>query len=313
MNDYDNEKYIKKRIIKNKSFFFDKNNKQINNIKILDKISKIYIPPAYKDVKIYLNSPILATGIDVAGRKQYIYSEESKELREEKKYCQLVKMSHHMYKLKKEINNNLYKSKSEFDKTKMICIVLKIMDLCNFRIGNKIYEKKYGSYGITTLHKKHMKIYNDHIVIEFIGKKGVLNNCTIRDSKFIPILKSVYKKAQRERNPYLFDVSMSDINEYLDSFSISSKDMRMWNANMIFLKSLDEEMGNESAITKKMVISAIKNTALALHNTATVCKKSYIYKELFDLECGIKFERGLSYEEIFKKILKKNKNYKLCF
>jgi DNA topoisomerase-1 len=188
------------------------------------------------------------------------------------------------------------------------------MDLCNFRIGNKIYEKKYGSYGITTLHKKHMKIYKDHINIEFIGKKGVLNNCTIWDPKFIPILKKVYKEAQedRKKSHYIFDVSMNDINDYLDKFSISSKDMRMWNANMIFLKNLDEELKNDKDLTKKKVVAAIKKTALEMHNTATVCKKSYIYKELFDLESGIKFENRVSYEDILKKILKKNKNYKLC-
>ena len=311
MESYAN-KFIKKKIINNKSIFFDKNNKKIVDKKTLDKVSKIYIPPAYKNVKIYLNAAVLATGIDAAGRKQYIYSEKSKELREEKKYCQLVNMCAHMTQLKKELNKNLYKS-SDFDKTKMICVVLKIMDLCNFRIGNKIYEKKYGSYGITTLHKKHMKIHKDHINIEFIGKKGVVNNCDIYDPKFIPILKKVYKEAQGKRSPYLFDVSMNDINEYLDKFSISSKDMRMWNANMIFLKNLNEELkNNDGILTKKKVVAAIKKTALEMHNTATVCKKSYIYKDLFDLDSGIKFENDVSYEDILKKILKKNKNYKLC-
>lgn len=309
--------YIKRKIINNESVFFNKNNKKIEDKNILKQISKIYIAPAYTNVKIYLNSNVLATGIDKAGRKQYIYSEKSKELREEKKYCQLVKMCSHIEKLKKSIDYNLYEKENDnkkFSKIRLICIVLKIMDLCNFRIGNKIYEQKYGSYGITTLHKNHMKIYKNHINIEFIGKKGVVNNCNIYDKKFIPILKNIYEKINERKNNYLFDVTMNDINQFLDTFSISSKDIRMWNANIIFLRNLHKELGNNynGVVKKKIIISCIKKTAEALHNTAAICKKSYIYKELYDIDKIVRFQKKDNYEDILKNILKRNKNYKLC-
>ena len=45
------------------------------------------------------------------------------------------------------------------------------MKICNFRIGNEAYEKEYGSIGITTLQKKHIKFKSDKTIIEFIGKK----------------------------------------------------------------------------------------------------------------------------------------------
>jgi DNA topoisomerase-1 len=134
--------------------YYTINNKKITNKKILDKIKKIYIAPAYSNVEIYLNGNILATGINKAGRKQYIYSESMKKKRELKKYKKLIKLTLHIDKLKKKINNDL--TLKEFNKNKLIALVLKIMDLCNFRSGNKTYEKKYGSFGITTIHKKHV-------------------------------------------------------------------------------------------------------------------------------------------------------------
>ena len=102
------DNYIIRRIINKKYKYYDLNNKIINNKNLLAKINKIYIPPAYENVKIYLNQKILATGIDKAGRKQYIYSENSKKKREYKKYCQLVKLGNNIKKLKKNINNNLF-------------------------------------------------------------------------------------------------------------------------------------------------------------------------------------------------------------
>jgi DNA topoisomerase-1 len=82
---------------KNNEYFINK--KKIINKNILNKISKIYIPPAYKNIKIYLNKTLLATGIDNAGRKQYVYSDNMKKKREVKKLNQLLKLSKNILKL----------------------------------------------------------------------------------------------------------------------------------------------------------------------------------------------------------------------
>ena len=165
MNDY-----IIRKINNNKKYsFYDLSNKQIKDSSLIEQLQKIYIPPAYSDVKIYLNKNVLATGVDNAGRKQYIYSEGMKKKREDKKYCKLVKMSLNIEKLKKHVKTDL--EKSSFTKNKLIALIIKIMELCNFRCGNKKYEEKYGSHGMTTLHKKHLVIKKTSIDIDIIGKK----------------------------------------------------------------------------------------------------------------------------------------------
>ena len=98
------DNFITRKLVNNKVKYYNyyTNNKIIKDKQLLEKLHKIYIPPAYKDVKIYLEKELLATGIDDAGRKQYIYSDYSKKKRETKKYNQLLKLSENIVKLKKK-------------------------------------------------------------------------------------------------------------------------------------------------------------------------------------------------------------------
>jgi DNA topoisomerase-1 len=331
--------YITRKINKNtkKYNFYDKRGNKINNNNILQKLYKIYIPPAYNSVKIYLNGDVLATGIDNAGRKQYIYSQNMKEKRENKKFCKLVKMSLNMSKLKKKVNNDLIKT--EYSKNKLIAIIIKIMILCNFRCGNKKYEEKYGSHGLTTLHKKHIFVEKDKTIIDFIGKKGVINNCIINNKKINNIIKKLYKLSSKS-DPYLFSINdgkkeikvdVNDLNKYLDHFDVTSKDLRTWNANIIFLKNFKNIMTNFNEIDynnktekqkinirKKIIRVSIINTALELHNTPHVCKNSYIYKSVMDHiqndeQIFLNMSKyNIKNEDFLKKILEKDVNYKKC-
>ena len=324
-----NNVYIKRKLNKstNKFNFYTINNKKITDKKILEKINKIYIAPAYRNVKIYLNKELLATGVDNAGRTQYIYSNYSKEKREIKKLNKLNKLSNNILELKKKINKDLLLK--DFCKNKLIALVLKIMDLCNFRGGNKKYEKKYGSYGITTLHKKHILIKNNIIEIDFIGKKGVNNFCMIQNKTIQDIIKKVYHLSSKD-NAYLFsiiyknehiNISINDLNQYLKEFDVTTKDLRTWNANILFLKNLKKYIDNLNSsyyekdenkkikIRKKMIKEAIKDTAFSLHHTPSICKSSYIFKNIIakieknDVFIKHMLSRNIIFEKLIKKIL----------
>ncbi len=320
---------IRKKKNSNYEYFKVNGNKniKITNQKILDKINKIYIPPGYKDVKIYLDQKVLATGIDNAGRKQYIYNEDSKKEREMKKHKKLTKLSNNILTLKRKINSDL--NINEFNKNKLIALVLKIMDLCNFRGGNKIYEKKYGSYGLTTLHKKHLSITNKELKIDFIGKKGVQNNCIIQNKNIQNIVKKVYNLSNKD-DPYIFSITyknenikitMNDLNNYLKQFHVTCKDLRTWNANILFLKNFKKIINNninESyyqlsddkrlKLRKKFCRDAIKETSLSLHHTPTICKSSYIFKNILEkIELNdniiMKMDDNIIFENLLKDFL----------
>ena len=335
------KKYVNKNTNMITFEYYDMTNEKIKDKNILQEVQKIYIAPAYTNVKIYLGKNIEATGIDTKGRKQYVYSANSKKKRETRKYCQLVILSEHIIKLKKQIQKDLLSKK--MTKKKMIALILKIMDLCNFRGGNKKYEKEYGSHGLTTLHKKHVRFLRNEIEIDFIGKKGVQNKCVIQNKIVQDIIKEIYQISNKS-NPYLFSmydkkiknyisISILDLNEYLKEYNITTKDLRTWNANIIFLKNMNqiiedikgmkekEEKINIEKIThrKKMIRKAIQKTAEALHNTPSICKSSYIYKKIIEMFENNKnhifkkiIKKDISFEALLSNLLEKNKNKNRC-
>jgi DNA topoisomerase-1 len=338
--------YIREK--KNDNFIYtNANGKIIKDKKILEEIKKIYIAPAYRDVKIYLNSDLLATGVDEAGRTQYIYSTKFKMKREIKKYCQLMKISQKIQELNNHIERDLDSRK--YTKEKLCALVIRIMNVCNFRGGNKSNEKLYKHHGITTLHKKHIEFSSGSAIIDFIGKKGVQNICTIKNPEMVRLLKDLYRHSTK-KDPYLFhiknedneeiSVNLTDVNNYLTPYDITSKDLRTWNANIIFLKNLykvahlypimvkklkEKNKSNEKkllTIRKKIIKNAVEKTAHSLHNTPAICKSSYLLKSMINnfetyphYLTNLEKERfsnkniNYAYEKYFSTILKDHGNY----
>jgi DNA topoisomerase-1 len=297
---------IEKKIYNNKIYYYN-NNHLINDEDTLNQINKIYIPPAYTDVKIYLDRNLIATGRNTKDRLQYIYSNEFIKKRSRQKYCNIIRYAIHKDTINKDIIKNI--KKKTVDKDKLIGIILTIMKICNFRIGNKDNEKKYQSTGLTTLRKKHIKINGDNLIFDFIGKKGVQNQCIV-DKNIYPEVFNIFKNQYKnilKMNDYIFQfksnnkliiINESDVNSYLKKFNknITSKDIRTWSANIIFINSLvniDKIIPNKKykvdtpiQIERKLkrdINNALKITSLHLHNTPSVCKKSYILPEIISL------------------------------
>lgn len=81
----------------------------------------------------------------------------------------------------------------------------------------------------------------------------------------------------------IFKVTSYDVNNYLKSFdeNISSKDLRTWQANVLFMKYFIKNEENTMSTAKRQM-NALRKVAFDLHNTVGVCKKSYIYPELLE-------------------------------
>jgi len=283
--------YIKK----NQSYY--KNSKLLKKLHIIEKFNSIYIPPVYKNAKYYIIknnqdnticNDVYATAIDSLGRTQYKYTKDHTIKRNIDKYQTLLHINKLIPKIYAKIDNDLLENNNILVKNRNIALILKIMNKCNFRIGNKIYENKYGSTGMTTLKKQHLDFKNDKIYIDFIGKKKVENKCILKDKNIETILKNLYKS----KSTYLFsyiennhskDISVSDVNQYLEEFHITNKDLRMWNANYLFIYFLKNNIQQENTLPKKKLIKlSLEKTALFMHNTPAVCKSSYVSKEIYN-------------------------------
>jgi DNA topoisomerase-1 len=256
--------------------YSDKNGKQVSK-KTIEPYLKMYIAPAYDNVKINMNinAKVLAIGYDEKDRPQYIYNSRCVKSRGKNKFKKLIKFGKERSKIMKRIEND-YKSKTD-NKNKQIAMILKIIIDCNFRIGNDKYTKENNSFGVSTLQSKHIKT-NDGITIDFVGKKGVQNTCKIDNLKMKNNLKTKKKRYkngekifQYIKDGQSYTVNGEDVNIYLGEYT--TKNFRTWSANTLLISHLLEN---------NCLKDGIEYVAKKLHHTPSICKSNYIDPKLVD-------------------------------
>ena len=264
-------------------FKYIQGGKKITDKKEIDHIKSLKIPPAYNDVVITCSKKIIAYGYDAKGRKQIIYSPEFIKRQSEKKYVNIVKVAKIFPKIQKILQKDISSTNT---KKREIAMIVSLILECGFRIGNKKYENENKSYGLTTIKYRHISFKNGNININFIGKKGVVNESTCRNTKIHNYLKAKckslgakcaktnvfsYLNADKKRCP----ITSVDVNKYLNKIDkdITSKVLRTLNANYLFLKFINDD---DVKVAKNPIKLAIEKVATELHNTPAICKKSYI-------------------------------------
>jgi DNA topoisomerase-1 len=278
----------------NKYVYKDIRGREITNPEILEYVKKLVIPPAYKDVKIFVEkSPkILYEGYDDKGRKQQIYSTTWVNKATKKKFSELLRFGRMLPKITLDINNNI--KKKRLTKEKLISLIIKIISICYFRVGNEKYFKLYGSFGISNIKKSHVKIDKEGMTIEFIGKKGVKNTCIVTDELLIRELGDLLI-----RNPgsdYLFTtgeetIRAVDVNNWLKSYhpTFTSKMFRTFDSNVLLIDYLKKVHSTHTPFSisiakrKKNVVEAMKIVSDKVNNTPAICKKNYVSNDLINI------------------------------
>jgi DNA topoisomerase-1 len=253
-------------------------------------IKNIYIAPAYDNVKINKCSKdkVLAIGVDVKGRKQYIYNPAYIQAAMDNKYKKLINFGNNYKCIMSRVNKDMI----SFDdsKKKQIAMILKMMDECNFRVGNEKYAKENNSFGACTLENQHIKVGKESVTIDFIGKEGVRNTCRVKNKRLIKNLRTRKKQLDKKdrifsyrSNAKYYNVSAGDVNRYLKQFGdFSAKNFRTWTANTDLVKELVKPLSLPANPTSHLKDS-IKKIAQRMHHTPGICKKNYINKELIDM------------------------------
>jgi DNA topoisomerase-1 len=144
------------RIQIGKSFSYQYNNATVKDKKQLERIKKLVLPPAWRDVWIcyYENGHLQATGYDSKNRKQYRYHALWNALRNETKFHRLDEFGKVLPKLRTRIEEDM--QIKELAVNKVLATVLSLMERTYIRVGNAEYEKTNGSFGLTTLNDKHV-------------------------------------------------------------------------------------------------------------------------------------------------------------
>jgi DNA topoisomerase-1 len=272
----------------------DKDDKLVSDKKVLEYIKKLVIPPAYNDVKIfYEDSPkILFQGHDDKGRLQQIYSPEHKKKAMKKKFCHILDFAKVLPQIKSDMETHM--KSDTFTKNKIISMILKIVIVCGFRLGNLKYQKLYNSFGISNILRSHVSIKNSIMYIKFIGKKGVLNECVIKDKQIIlEVNKLMTGKTSKD---YVFTytyygdakvITALEINKFLKAYNVNvtSKHFRTHDVNILFIENMRNSNPEKLSLNarKKSVNEAMKLISCQINNTPGICKKEYLHIDLLTL------------------------------
>lgn len=278
---------------KGSGFVFIYDDKPLTDEKELERIKKLAIPPAWTNVWICHkpNGHIQATGIDARNRKQYRYHPIWNMLRNETKFHHLYEFGKLLPSLRLKVEEDL--AKKELSEEKVIATVISLMERTYIRIGNDGYEKLYGSYGLTTLKDKHVKIEGDKIVFSFKGKKGIYHNISLRNRRLARMVKACRDVPGKELFQYLDadgnrkSIDSGMVNRYIKEATggdFSAKDFRTWAGTLDVLRAF-KSMGQAGTQTdcKKNIVAALDKVSEKLGNTRSVCKKYYVHPGILKL------------------------------
>ena len=271
----------------------DKNGVEITDEAQLERIKSLVLPPAYTDVWIAAskNAYLQATGIDAAGRKQYRYHPKWTSRRSDHKYFRLLEFGKVLPKARKQIAKDL--KRKEYDEQKVLAICLEVMQKTLIRVGNDSYAQMYGSYGLSTLKDKHVKINDNGMKLQFVGKKGVKQEVALNDKTLAKMVKRCKDIPGQDLFQYYTDgkehkaIDSGKINNYIKEITgsdFTAKDFRTWGGTLEALRQLAICTTNveEERPKKKVIVEVLDCVACKLGNTRAVCKSSYVYPLLLE-------------------------------
>jgi DNA topoisomerase-1 len=268
--------------------YLKKGDLAIRDKKILRRLKKLVIPPMWTDVNVcaFPDGHLQATGRDKKGRKQYIYHENWSRMRQEAKFAKLKKFAKKLPKARSTCIRHI--KDNGWNKSKVLAIIVLILDDCGIRIGNQQYTDRNETYGLTTLRRKHLKVNEaGRIELDFIGKKSKERHVELYDKELISLIKKSADMPGYEIFRYqdsqgtFHNIDSDSVNEYIHSIvgkEFSAKDFRTWVGCRLAI-----EYYNEARLLKlekprrKFTNILLRLVSSELGNTPTVAKDYYIH------------------------------------
>ena len=271
----------------------DSDGRVIRDKAVLDRIRTLAIPPAWTNVWICPRATghIQATGRDVKGRKQYRYHDDWSSHRSGNKFDKMSAFARALPKLRTRVETDL--ASRGPTREKVLATAVRLLEITLIRVGNAHYAKQNRSYGLTTLHKRHLEMDGAALSFAFRGKSGVDHKVSVRDRRLAAVVRSLRDLPgqqlfkYRDANGHLCPVTSDDVNAYIrdamgDQFS--AKDFRTWAGTVSAARALrDMEAPTSATDAKRKITVCVKAVAGLLGNTPTVCRSSYVHPAVFEL------------------------------
>lgn len=257
----------------------------IVDVQVRDRIAKIAIPPAWRNVWIcaWEDGHILAVGDDDRQRRQYIYHERWRSLRDQLNFYRLLGFGDALPVIRADVDKQL--RRRTLDRERVLAAMLRIMDVAGLRVGNEVYAEENESYGLSTLQRRHVRVRGATVDLRFPAKSGKKAQLSLTD----PGVARVVAKLAEQRTRRLFTIAgepidSDEINSRLQELTgahLTAKDFRTWNGTRTAFVQLRAHLP-AGDLAEQHVFAALDMAADALNNTRTVVRAHYVHPEVID-------------------------------
>jgi DNA topoisomerase I len=246
-----------------------------------------------------------ATGVDVAGRKQYLYHSRWRAHRDRRKFDSMLVFGAALPRLRRGVARDLKvdgakRARAEqLTERRVLACAVRLLDLGFFRIGSEDYAERNESYGLTTMLREHVTVGEREVIFDFPAKSGQRRVQAIADPEALAVLAALKRRrtgaqllAYRDADGW-HELTAEGVNAYLKLRSggpFTAKDFRTWNATVLAAVALAGAEGARGpAARAREVKQAIKTVAGYLGNTPAVCRASYVDPRVID-----RFQAGVT-------------------
>ncbi|MFN2540691.1 MAG: DNA topoisomerase IB [Chthoniobacterales bacterium] len=267
--------------------YFDAEGKSIRDEQRLLRIQRLAIPPAWTDVWICPspNCHIQATGRDARRRKQYLYHERWREVRDENKYDRMLSFAEQLPKIRRRVDKDL--RLRGLPREKVLATVVRLLERTFIRVGNPEYARQNKSFGLTTMQDRHVDVKGSQLRFRFRGKSGRVHEVDLNDRRVAKIISKLQDLPGQDLFQYVDDngevreITSQEVNAYLREITgedFTAKDFRTWAGTVLAGIALNAvgAFANKTQ-AKKNIRDAINAVAEVLGNTAAICRKCYVY------------------------------------
>jgi DNA topoisomerase IB len=266
--------------------YYDARGNRIADPAKLERIEQLVIPPAWRDVWISPrpNAKLQATGLDTAGRRQYLYHPEYRAQQEQAKYDKLIRFAERLPTLREAMAEHM--GLGSLERERVSAVAVRLINLGWFRVGSERYAQSSRTYGITTLTKRHVEVRGTRIVLRFRGKHRVWVRTQLADAELAAAMRDMLalpggrRLFRYEWNGDLYNLTGARLNDYVRTFlgeEFTAKDFRTWGGTLIAAIAFAEHGVPQSEREAKRAVAAVmRHVGERLGNTPAVARASYV-------------------------------------